>query len=195
MPVVSCGGEHDTCHMTADPRRRGRQISGACSVEWRMHIPVWLRIAFGIAAVAVVATGCVSRVHPHVYLPPLKLGEPSFFPTLEAYTASPIVGGNTVDLLLNGDEIFPALVQAIRSARKTITYAQYYYEDGPVAREMAEAVAERCRAGVGANVLLDAFGTLNMPAERSEEHTSELQSLAYLVCRLLLEKKKEAIPS
>src|SRR5687767_15688297 len=31
-------------------------------------------------------------------------------------------------------------------------------------------------------------------AERSEEHTSELQSLAYLVCRLLLEKKKENIP-
>src|SRR2546425_9412734 len=30
---------------------------------------------------------------------------------------------------------------------------------------------------------------------RSEEHTSELQSLAYLVCRLLLEKKKEQIPS
>jgi len=134
-------------------------------VERRMRIQVWLRIAFGIAAVAAVATGCVSRVHPHVYLPPLKLGEPSFFPTLEAYTASPIVGGNAVDLLLNGDEIFPALVQAIRSARKTITYAQYYYEDGPVAREMAEAVAERCRAGVGANVLLDAFGTLNMPAE------------------------------
>src|SRR2546425_5360284 len=30
-------------------------------------------------------------------------------------------------------------------------------------------------------------------AERSEEHTSELQSLAYLVCRLLLEKKKKII--
>src|SRR2546425_3933253 len=30
----------------------------------------------------------------------------------------------------------------------------------------------------------------HMPSERSEEHTSELQSLAYLVCRLLLEKKK-----
>src|SRR2546425_6703686 len=29
-----------------------------------------------------------------------------------------------------------------------------------------------------------------VPAKRSEEHTSELQSLAYLVCRLLLEKKK-----
>src|SRR2546425_8310547 len=32
---------------------------------------------------------------------------------------------------------------------------------------------------------------LSVPARRSEEHTSELQSLAYLVCRLLLEKKKK----
>src|SRR2546425_6543559 len=30
-----------------------------------------------------------------------------------------------------------------------------------------------------------------VPRKRSEEHTSELQSLAYLVCRLLLEKKKK----
>src|SRR5205823_7132824 len=33
------------------------------------------------------------------------------------------------------------------------------------------------------------------PLERSEEHTSELQSLAYLVCRLLLEKKKQKLPT
>src|SRR5687767_15570375 len=32
---------------------------------------------------------------------------------------------------------------------------------------------------------------LDLPEARSEEHTSELQSLAYLVCRLLLEKKKQ----
>src|SRR3989441_5764020 len=37
------------------------------------------------------------------------------------------------------------------------------------------------------------YGT-NQPKERSEEHTSELQSLAYLVCRLLLEKKNLIIP-
>src|SRR5687767_15573134 len=33
-----------------------------------------------------------------------------------------------------------------------------------------------------------------LPPERSEEHTSELQSLAYLVCRLLLEKKNKVRP-
>src|SRR5687767_15475579 len=34
-------------------------------------------------------------------------------------------------------------------------------------------------------------GSADRRRERSEEHTSELQSLAYLVCRLLLEKKKQ----
>src|SRR5258707_9744309 len=38
---------------------------------------------------------------------------------------------------------------------------------------------------------LDALGGLPGPAQRSEEHTSELQSRQYLVCRLLLEKKKK----
>src|SRR2546425_9367791 len=38
---------------------------------------------------------------------------------------------------------------------------------------------------------LRALGVLLRDGARSEEHTSELQSLAYLVCRLLLEKKKQ----
>src|SRR2546425_6203733 len=38
-------------------------------------------------------------------------------------------------------------------------------------------------------------GTARVGSERSEEHTSELQSLAYLVCRLLLEKKKKRVIS
>src|SRR5207248_892188 len=57
---------------------------------------------------------------------------------------------------------------AIRSARKTITYAQYFYEEGPIGLELAEALAERCRAGVRAQVLLDAFGTLYIPAAYRE---------------------------
>jgi cardiolipin synthase len=95
----------------------------------------------------------------------MALGEPSFFPTMEALTAAPIVGGNSVEVLLNGEEIFPAMLEAIRAGQRTITYAQYFYEDGPVARDIAEALADRCRAGVGVSILLDSFGTLNMPRE------------------------------
>jgi len=113
------------------------------------------------------AAGC-ARVQPHLALPPMMLGEASFFPTLEAYAGAPIVGGNAVELLFNGEQIFPSLVASIQSAQRTITYAQYYYEDGPVARDIAEALAERCRAGVGVNVLLDAFGSLGIPSEYLE---------------------------
>jgi cardiolipin synthase len=123
-------------------------------------------IARLLLAVAILlpVTGCAG-LHAHLVLPELELGEPSFFPTLEAYTATPIVPGNRVEILLNGEEIFPAMLQAIRGARRTITYAQYFYEDGPVARDLAEALTERCLAGVGVSVLLDGFGALNIPPE------------------------------
>jgi cardiolipin synthase len=133
-----------------------------------------ISVVFGLF----LAVGC-ARVHPHVVLPPLSLGEPSFFPTLEAYASAPIVGGNSAEFLLNGEQIFPAIVDAIRSAKKTITYAQYFYEDGPVAREVADALSERCREGVGVNVLLDAFGTLNMPKEYAELMTRSGCHVAY----------------
>jgi cardiolipin synthase len=119
------------------------------------------------ALILITATACAGPPR-HVVLPALALGEPSFFPTLEAYAGAPIVGGNSVELLLNGEQIFPAVLEAIRGARRTITYAQYYYEEGPVARDIAEALAERCRAGVGVNVLLDSFGSTGMPREYFE---------------------------
>jgi len=125
-------------------------------------LPLWL-----LVAVLLVTPAC-ARVHPHIALPALALGEPSFFPTLEAYATAPIIGGNRADVLLNGEQIFPAMLEAIRGAQHTITYAQYFYEDGPISRDLAEALAERARAGIGVNVLLDAFGTLSMPKEYSD---------------------------
>jgi cardiolipin synthase len=82
-----------------------------------------------------------------------------------------VVGGNRVDLLLNGDEIFPALLAAIRGARRSIDYAQYFWAGGVVARDIAEALAERSRAGLRVHVLLDGVGTLGMP----EEHVNTLR--------------------
>jgi cardiolipin synthase len=116
------------------------------------------------AAILLVAGAC-AHPYPHIQLPSIALGEPSFFPTLEAYAQAPIVGGNRIDLFTSGDTLFPAMLDAIRSAEKTISYAQYTYEEGPIAQDFAEALAERCRANVTVNVLLDGIGSLNMPPE------------------------------
>ncbi|HEY3305866.1 MAG TPA: phospholipase D-like domain-containing protein [Candidatus Binatia bacterium] len=112
---------------------------------------------------ALLTVSC-ARVLPVYKIPEITLGEPSFFPTIEAHTDAPIVGGNRVDILLNGDGTFPVMLRDIKSAKRTITFAQYLYEDGTIAYDLARAFAERCRAGVAANILLDSHGT-NTPAE------------------------------
>jgi hypothetical protein len=92
----------------------------------------------------VLSAGCsspdVDRTSPAV-----ELGDPSFHATIEAYAGAPILAGNDVRILLNGDAIFPVLLRAIRSARTSITYAQYFFEEGPVADDVVAALAGRCR--------------------------------------------------
>jgi cardiolipin synthase len=101
-------------------------------------------------------------------IPNIVLGEPSFFPTIAAHTDAPIIAENRVELLFNGEEIFPAMLDGIRSARKSITYLQYLYKGGDIAFELAEAFAQRCRAGVRVNILIDDHGGSEMPAEIPE---------------------------
>ena len=127
-------------------------------------------IRSGLAVLLVVIASC-SRVPPHLELPHLETKQPAFAATLGGYSGTPVVGGNRVDILLNGEEIFPAKLAAIRSARRSINYAQYVFENGKPAEEIAAALAERCRAGVQVNVLLDAVGALAMPAELRTEMT------------------------
>lgn len=131
-------------------------------VLWRA-LPAWIA-----AALLLINGSACARVRPHISLPNLELGDPSFYPTLQAYAGAPIVGGNTVTILLNGEQIFPAVLEAIRAARTSIVYAQYYYEDGAAARAVADALAERCQAGLRVHVLLDGVGTFFMPAELRE---------------------------
>jgi cardiolipin synthase A/B len=109
-------------------------------------------------------TAC-ARVPPVFELPTLDVKQPTFAATLGGYTGTSVVSGNRVAILLNGEEIFPAKLTAIRNAKRTINYAQYVFEDGAPAKDIAAALAERCRAGVKVNVLLDAFGALAMPPE------------------------------
>lgn len=121
-------------------------------------------IAGALLALLLTAGGC-NTVPPHLELPALQMGQPSFRSTLVAYTGNAVVSGNRVDVLLNGDQIFPAKIAAIRAARKSITYAQYVFEEGEPAVDTAQALAERCRAGIPVHVLLDAVGALAIPTE------------------------------
>ena len=117
--------------------------------------------ATAIGLTALLAGCTLSR--PDYTTPAVHIGQEAFARTLEAHTLSTPVDGNRAQILQNGDEIFPAMLAAIRGAKRTITFANFVYEDGGVADEMAHALADRCRAGVQVSVLVDAIGSSAMP--------------------------------
>src|SRR5499425_3795015 len=110
------------------------------------------RVHLALVVLLTVALNSCVRTPTPILFPAVAVGDPSFAPTMEAYTAAPVRWANRVDLLLNGEQIFPAQVEAIRSAQKTFTYAQYVYEAGPPAQALLKAMTERCRAGVHGHV-------------------------------------------
>lgn len=73
-----------------------------------------------------------------------------------------IVGGNRVSALQNGAEIFPAMLQAIRQARQSVTFETYIYWSGEIGREFSDALCERATAGVPVHVTLDWAGSVKM---------------------------------
>jgi cardiolipin synthase A/B len=92
----------------------------------------------------------------------LDVGDERFLHAAETLTASPVSYGNDADLLINGDRIFPAYLDAIRNAEETVNLLTYAYWRGDIAIEVANALCERASAGVECNVILDAVGAAKM---------------------------------
>jgi cardiolipin synthase len=85
-------------------------------------------------------------------------GDDIFARTMGNMLGPPLLEGNKVTTLQNGDEIFPAMLAGIRSAERTITFENFLFREGEVSDEFAEALAERARAGVKVHFLQDALG-------------------------------------
>ena len=86
----------------------------------------------------------------------------AFLQTMHALTGMAMSEGNRAEVLKNGVQIFPSMLSAIRGAKKTINCEFYIYWDGEIGRIFAQALAERSRAGVKVNVILDAVGSATM---------------------------------
>jgi cardiolipin synthase len=87
------------------------------------------------------------------------VGDLQFRRELGTLLGPAIIAGNSVQGLENGDEIFPAMLAAIRDARQTITFETYIYWSGDIGWVFARALEERARAGVKVHVLLDWLGS------------------------------------
>jgi cardiolipin synthase len=96
---------------------------------------------------------------------PPEAGDPEFARLVEALTGAPLRDGNRIEVLRNGDEIFPAMLDAIRNAKHSVDFATYVYWTGSICPEFANALIDRANVGVEVNVLLDAVGAAAMDRE------------------------------
>lgn len=87
---------------------------------------------------------------------------PQFLRSMGLLLGPPVISGNRFEMLLNGDRIFPSMLEGIRSARKTITFETFIYWSGEIGEEVARALADKAREGVAVHVLLDWVGSSKM---------------------------------
>ncbi len=97
----------------------------------------------------------VDRELPRLY----NTDDPQYLRAMGSLLGPAVVDGNRAQELLNGDQIFPAMLAAIRGAQRSITFETYIYWSGDIGREFADALTERAQAGVKVHVLLDWVGS------------------------------------
>lgn len=90
------------------------------------------------------------------------IADPQFRHEFGTLLGPPIITGNRITNLENGVEIFPAMLEAMKAARHNINFETYIYWSGDTGREFAETLAERARAGVDVQVLVDWVGSQKM---------------------------------
>jgi len=100
------------------------------------------------------------------------VSDPQFRREMSVMLGPTITDGNQVTALQNGEEIFPAMLAAIRSAQRSITFETYIYWSGEIGREMSGALSERARAGVPVQVTIDWVGSVKLDQNLLDEMTA-----------------------
>jgi cardiolipin synthase len=132
-----------------------------------IRIPVaGIAIVVGLALIGVTIWGIIfSRAPSHITQHidhRYDVADGQFLRSMSVLLGPALLPGNKVDTLVNGDQIFPSMLAAIRSAKKTVTFQSYIYWKGEVGKEFADALIERAHAGVKVHVLLDWAGSHKM---------------------------------
>ena len=128
----------------------------------RLVLPILATVVLTVIATLVVLNLRAEKkidVRPtHLY----PVADQQFLRSMSVLLGPPLIDGNRVETLLNGERIFPSMLQAISGAKQTIDFETYIYWSGEIGKRFAEALSERARAGVKVNVLVDWLGSQKM---------------------------------
>jgi cardiolipin synthase len=132
---------------------------------WAMAAGVMTLVAILFYANLTGSDQPVEHAIPHRY----PACESQFRRTLSNLLGPPMVPGNRVTTLLNGDQAFPAMLEAIRAAKRSIDFEGYIFWSGTIAQTFADAFSERARAGVPTRLVLDWLGSKKMDDKQADQ--------------------------
>jgi cardiolipin synthase len=148
-------GDSESQPVVSSRRRRGPAPGGVERAPRR-------RLAGLLAALALLApvAGCTStsakRLNYH-FNHPIPPEDVAFRRSLDSF-GSLMVNGNSAELLNNGDQIFPAMVEAIAGARRTVNLESYIFNDDRAGALITDALVDAARRGVEVRVTIDGYG-------------------------------------
>jgi cardiolipin synthase A/B len=127
----------------------------------RLTLGDWLGLVLFFFAIVLIFCLFFLRRHtlPYHFEHTFRVSDPEFIGSALALADPVLVPGNKLQLLHNGDEYFPAMLAAIRSAKKTINFEAFIFYSDPIGDQFRDALSERARAGVEVRVLLDGIGS------------------------------------
>jgi cardiolipin synthase len=141
--------------------KRARSSHWLNNPFWKLAIGEW--IALTLSFLAIVLLFCLFFIRRHTldyhFEHTFAVSDPEFVGSALALADPVLLSENKIDLLQNGDEYFPAMLEAIRAARKTINFEAFIVYSDPIGEQFRDALCERARSGVEVRVLLDGIGS------------------------------------
>jgi len=98
----------------------------------------------------------------------LAASDAGFPDYLASLIDAPVTRGDAYEVLQNGDEFYPAMLEAIRGAKRTIELETYNYADGHAGEQFTTALVEAAQRGVLVRMVLDAFGASSPPDDLTD---------------------------
>lgn len=156
----------------SSPKLDGKPVKRPSRNPTRILLLVLTTVALTLVAVFVALNFTTGEKKIEQHIARLySADEPDFARAMGVLLGPAITSGSRFETLLNGDQIFPSMLESIRGAQKSITFETYIYWSETIGKQFADALAERARAGINVHVLLDWLGSGKMEAK----HLSDME--------------------
>ena len=142
-------------------KKRARSNHWLNNRWWKLALGEWISLT--LAFLAVVLIFCLFFIRRHTleyhFEHNFPVEAPEFIGSALSLANPALIAGNRIELLHNGDQYFPAMLDAMRAAQRTINFEAYILHSDDVGRTFRDMLCERARGGIEVRVLLDGIGS------------------------------------